>query len=123
MGLVEDIDEEIEDEPETYELAIGIACTAERYQHDPELGETARMIRDVFGTYAERIHGYGNQKGVPRELAIAAHDGIATARDDWLRGGRTDVPAFAARWLAAVGEIDTSWMQEPSTPNMRANPE
>ncbi len=100
---------------DTYELAVAIACTADRYAAGTSVeAEAAATIRDVFATWVQRIHSYGGPTGFLAE-AESAHLDISAAAQDWIESGRDDVPAFAARWRTRVGAIDTTWMKQEPT--------
>jgi len=129
MGLVEDIDAqatELRKAPnDTYEVAVGIALTAAHYcpggwhfdeTTDSAVGAVAALVRDVFGTWAQRIHTHGHVNGSTEAEAMDAHRHIEMAVNDWLGSGRLDPPAFVARWLPVVGPVDATWLQEGRAP-------
>lgn len=90
----------------TYETAVGIALACGGAVDDPEVGEAARILRAAFGAWVRDIEAYGS--GGSREAAVAGHDSIERALDDWLGGGRADLIGFAQRWQSAdgVGSVD-----------------
>jgi hypothetical protein len=113
----------VEDDDQTYEVAISVAQAADRYTEgsSPE-SVAAATIRDVFATWVERMHaGADSVYGESHDSAFAAHDQISAAISDWRSGGREDLSAFARRWAARVSPIDTTWLQEPATPLVRAS--
>jgi hypothetical protein len=99
-----------------YEVAVAIACAADRYATGSSPGaEAAATIRDVFATWAQRMHSCGSPTGDLAQ-AEAAHRDITVAARYWIESGRDDVSAFAARSRTHVGAIDTKWMnQEPTS--------
>lgn len=129
MGLVEDITEqaaELRRAPDdTYEVAVGIALTAAHYcpggwhfdETDSAVGAVAASVRDLFGTWAQRIHTYGHVNGSTETEALDAHRSIEMAVNEWLGSGRLDPRAFVARWLSVVGLVDTTWLREGRAPD------
>ena len=77
-------------------------------------GGPAALFRDIFGTYAQRIHSYNGRDGLA-DAEQANHE-ITEALADWEAGDRTDVSGFANRWFGRVGEVDTTWLDEPGRP-------
>ena len=130
MGLVADIDAQAADlrgaPDDTYEVAVGIAMTAAHYcpggwyfdgSTEPGLSAVASSVRDVFGTWAQRIHTHGHVNGSTEAEALDAHRGIEMAVDDWLTSGRLDPGAFVDRWLPVVGPVDTTWLHVGREPD------
>lgn len=128
VGLIEDIDaqaSELRTRDDTYEVAAAIASTAAQYcpggWHFDEdnaagLAAIAASVRDVFGTWAQRIHTHGHVDGATEAEALDAHRRIEMAVNDWLGSGRLDPAGFVNRWLPVVGRVDIAWLQgEPGT--------
>ena len=90
-----------------------LASQAARQAADPN-GGSAALIRDIFGTYAQRIHDYDGRDGLAE--AERSNREITEALADWEAGDRTDVSGLANRWLGRVGEVDTTWLDKPGQP-------
>lgn len=129
MGLIQDIDaqaaELLEAPDDTYEVAVGIASTAVHYcpggwhfdeASNAAVGVVAASLRDVFGTWAQRIHTHGHVNGSTEAEALDAHRSIEMAVHDWIESGRQDPAAFVARWLPVVGLVDTRWLERGREP-------
>lgn len=105
------------DADQTYEVAIGIASSAQDYVKWASEVEVATLIRDTFGTWAQVTHTHGHRDGSTREGALHAHSQIAAAVADWTSGGRDDPFAFGQRWRATIEEVDASWLEEDGVTN------
>jgi hypothetical protein len=106
------------DADQTYEVAIGIASSAQDYVRLASEVEAATLIRDTFGTWAQVIHTHGHRDGSTREAALHAHSQIAAAVADWTSGGRDDPLTFGQRWRATVEKVDVSWLEEDGVTNV-----
>jgi len=129
MGMTDEIEEQavelLASPDDTYEVAVRIAGTAANYcpggwNFDKvvgtELARTAASVRDMFGTWAQRIHTHGHLNGSSKAEALDAHQNIERAVNDWLGSGQLDPAAFVARWLAVVGPVDVAWLEDGRDP-------
>jgi hypothetical protein len=107
------------DPDETYEVAVGIADSADDCRAEVALGAAAADIRDTFGTWAQLIHTYGHVNGSTLEEAEAAHRDIEAAVSDWARGGRDNPAAFGRRWRRTIKRVDITWLNEGVARNVR----
>ena len=117
MNLADGLDEaalNLRRQGDPYEVAVMLASQAARLAEDSNSGGSAALIRDIFGTYAQRIHSFDGRDGLPE--AEQANREITEALADWEAGDRTDVAGFASRWINRVGGVDTTWLAEVGQP-------
>ena len=122
MPFVDDLDRwaaELRDAPDmTYEIAVYVATRADGYTAaTPSEAAAVEQLRDVFGTWVERIHSstsaVGEAEASPRDITAALRE--------WSASRDRDLARYAARWGAEVGRVDTSWMNH-AAPLARRSP-
>lgn len=120
VGHIDMVAAELRANPtETYEVGVEMASAAWWFAEDANLGEAARLISGVFGTWAEVIHTHGHADGSTETKALQAHDQIEAAVADWWVSGREDPLAFGRRWRATLDRVHAPWLEE-FTPNTAA---
>lgn len=122
ISLAERIDQDVSDlavdANQTYEVAVGVASSAQYYVQEATEVQAATLIRDTFGTWAQVIHTHGHPNGSSRDAALNAHSQIAAACADWTAGGREDPLSFGQRWRATIDKADASWLDEDGVTNV-----
>ncbi|NYG55726.1 hypothetical protein [Nocardioides perillae] len=113
IGHIDMVAAELRTDPtETYEVGVGVASAAWWFVGDANVGEAARLISDVFGTWAEVIHTHGHSGGSTEAEVLQAHDQIEAAVADWSASGREDPVAFGRRWRATLDRVYAPWLEE-----------